>query len=139
MPTPHGRRRAPARHHARPNRGQPGSRQRPGPAPAPASELDIALAAAAASPQPSAASFAELGLDQRLVRALTARDIRAPFPIQARVLPDALAGRDVLGRAETGSGKTLAFGLPMLSRLAEGSERPRPTAPHGLVLVPTRE
>ena len=45
----------------------------------------------------------------------------------------------MLGRAETGSGKTLAFGLPMLSRLAEGSERPRPTAPHGLVLVPTRE
>jgi superfamily II DNA/RNA helicase len=143
MPNSYGRRRAPARHPARPNPGQPRNRQRPrpatAPAPAPPSELDTALAAAAAAPLPQPAGFAELGLDQRLVRALTALGIAVPFPIQARVLPDALAGRDVLGRAETGSGKTLAFGLPMLSRLAEGSERPRPTAPHGLVLVPTRE
>jgi superfamily II DNA/RNA helicase len=139
MPNSYGRRRAPAQYRARPNRGQPRSRQRPRPATSPASELDTALAAAAAAPQPQPAGFAELGLEQRVVRALTARDITVPFAIQARVLPDALAGRDVLGRAETGSGKTLAFGLPMLSRLAEGAERPRPTAPHGLVLVPTRE
>src|SRR5690606_24874642 len=59
------------------------------------------------------------------------------FPIQARTLPDALAGRDVLGRARTGSGKTLAFGLPMLARLA--GERRTPKTPRGLVLVPTRE
>jgi len=83
------------------------------------------------------ATFAELGLDPRLVRALAARDIREPFAIQARALPDALAGRDVLGRAQTGSGKTLAFGLPLLTRLAGGTGQPK--APRGLVLVPTRE
>jgi len=105
----------------------------------PRSELDLALAAAAALPEPSVASFGELGLDRRLVAALAARDITAPFAIQARALPDALAGRDVLGRAETGSGKTLAFGLPMLSRVAVIAGRPRAAAPRGLVLVPTRE
>jgi superfamily II DNA/RNA helicase len=103
------------------------------------SELDLALAAAADLPQPAAATFSELGLDDRLVRALAAQDITAPFSIQARAMPDALAGRDVLGRAETGSGKTLAFGLPMLSRIAEISGQPRQKAPRGLVLVPTRE
>jgi hypothetical protein len=70
----------------------------------PHSELDLALDAAAAAPQPTATTFAELGLDARLVRALAARDIREPFAIQARALPDALAGRDVLGRAQRGSG-----------------------------------
>ncbi len=104
---------------------------------APQSELDLALDAAAASPQPTPATFAELGLDARLVGALAARDIHEPFAIQARALPDALAGRDVLGRAQTGSGKTLAFGLPMLTRLARGQRRDK--APRGLVLVPTRE
>src|SRR6266568_3577811 len=103
----------------------------------PHSELDLALDAAAAAPQPAVATFAELGLDPRLVRALAAGDIREPFAIQARALPDALAGRDVLGRAQTGSGKTLAFGLPLLTRLA--GETGRPKAPRGLVLVPTRE
>ncbi|MBA3745695.1 DEAD/DEAH box helicase, partial [Sporichthya sp.] len=67
----------------------------------------------------------------------------SPFAIQSRALPDALAGRDVLGRAQTGSGKTLAFGLPMLARLAAtGSparSTRRPGPPRGLVLVPTRE
>jgi len=104
---------------------------------APHSELDLALDAAAAAPQPTAATFAELGLDPRLVRALAVRDIHEPFAIQARALPDALAGRDVLGRAQTGSGKTLAFGLPLLTRLAEGRRRDK--APRGLILVPTRE
>ena len=101
-------------------------------------ELDLALDAAAAAPPPAAATFAELGLDSRLVRALAAGDIREPFAIQARALPDALAGRDVLGRAQTGSGKTLAFGLPLLTRLAAMTDR-REKAPRGLVLVPTRE
>ena len=78
----------------------------------------VALDAAAAAPPPAAATFGALGLDDRLVRALEARDINEPFAIQARALPDALAGRDVLGRAQTGSGKTLAFGLPLLTRLA---------------------
>ena len=105
----------------------------------PQSELDLGLDAAAAAPQPTAATFAELGLDGRLVRALAARDIREPFAIQARALPDALAGLDVLGRAQTGSGKTLAFGLPLLTRLAASTGPRREKAPRGLVLVPTRE
>jgi len=105
----------------------------------PYSELDLALDAAAAAAPPMAATFAELGLDARLVRALAARDIREPFAIQARALPDALAGRDVLGRAQTGSGKTLAFGLPLLTRLAAATGQRREKAPRGLVLVPTRE
>jgi superfamily II DNA/RNA helicase len=112
----------------------------PGPRRAePYSELDLALDAAAAAPQPSAATFDELGLDARLVRALAARDIHEPFAIQARALPDALAGRDVLGRAQTGSGKTLAFGLPLLTRLAASTSLRHEKAPRGLVLVPTRE
>lgn len=83
-------------------------------------------------------SFADLGLPDALVRALSDAGLRHPFAIQAATMPDALAGRDVLGRAATGSGKTLAFGLPMLARLAEsGSTRPK--HPRGLVLVPTRE
>jgi superfamily II DNA/RNA helicase len=105
----------------------------------PYSGLDLALDASAAAPQPNAATFAELGLDPRLVRALAARGIREPFAIQARALPDALAGRDVLGRAQTGSGKTLAFGLPLLTRLAVGTGQRHDKAPRGLVLVPTRE
>jgi superfamily II DNA/RNA helicase len=105
----------------------------------PYSELDLALDAAAAESPSTAATFAELGLDARLVRALAARDIREPFAIQARALPDALAGRDVLGRAQTGSGKTLAFGLPLLTRLAATTGQRREKAPRGLVLVPTRE
>src|SRR5690348_3798259 len=59
-------------------------------------------------------SFEGLGLPRKLIRALAAQDITVPFPIQAATLPDALAGRDVLGRGQTGSGKTLAFGLPLL-------------------------
>jgi len=102
-------------------------------------ELDLALDAAAAAPQPTAVTFAELGLDPRLVRALAARGISEPFAIQARALPDALAGRDVLGRAQTGSGKTLAFGLPLLTRLAASTGQRHDKAPRGLVLVPTRE
>src|ERR1039457_4843517 len=92
-----------------------------------------------AAPQPTPATFAELGLDARLFSALAANDIHEPFAIQARALPDALAGRDVLGRAQTGSGKTLAFCLPMLSRLAGAGGPRREKAPRGLVLVPTRE
>src|ERR1700691_3682799 len=88
----------------------------------PHSALEAARPAAAAARQPTPPTFAELGLDARLVTALAARDIREPFAIQARALPDALAGRDVLGRAQTGSGKTLGFGLPLLTRLAETRE-----------------
>jgi superfamily II DNA/RNA helicase len=104
-----------------------------------ATELDRLLAAALAVPQPEPITFRELGLAARLVDALATRGIDTPFAIQARALPDALAGRDVLGRAQTGSGKTLAFGLPMLTRLAGTAGSRRDKAPRGLVLVPTRE
>jgi superfamily II DNA/RNA helicase len=82
-------------------------------------------------------TFAELGLPESVQRALDHAGFTEPFPIQAATLPDAIAGRDVLGKAQTGSGKTLAFGLAALSRLA--GDRSRSTAPRGLVLVPTRE
>jgi superfamily II DNA/RNA helicase len=73
------------------------------------------------------------------VTVLARRGITEPFAIQARALPDALAGRDVLGRAQTGSGKTLAFGLPLLTRLSTDGSRRTALMPRALVLVPTRE
>ncbi len=82
--------------------------------------------------------FAALGLSERIVERLARDGITEPFPIQAATIPDALSGRDVLGRGRTGSGKTLAFGLPTISRLAAGP-RPEPKRPKALVLVPTRE
>lgn len=87
---------------------------------------------------PDLVDFAALGLPQPLVRALARQGITTPFEIQRATMPDALAGRDVLGRGQTGSGKTLAFGLPLLARLAD-AERARPRHPRALVLVPTRE
>ena len=79
-------------------------------------------------------SFRELGVSTPVVDALAARSIHEPFRIQELVLPDALAGLDVLAKSPTGSGKTLAFALPIVERLATND--PRPSA---LVLVPTRE
>ncbi len=121
----------------RADRAQPTRRSRPTAPAASGRELDQALAEAAAQAQPEAASFGGYGLPEELVTVLARRGFSAPFAIQARTLPDALAGRDVLARSETGSGKTLAFGLTVLARLA-GSAR-RPHFPRGLVLVPTRE
>lgn len=80
-------------------------------------------------------TFSSLGVDQRLVDALTRDGIIEPFPIQAQTIPDALGGRDVCGKAKTGSGKTLAFGVPMLQRTVAA----KPGRPTSLVLVPTRE
>jgi superfamily II DNA/RNA helicase len=88
--------------------------------------------------EPTGPTFAELGLPQPLVTALERKGIRHPFAIQTSALPDALAGRDVLGKAATGSGKTLAFGLPLLARLGADVQQGR-RAPRGLILVPTRE
>ena len=79
-------------------------------------------------------SFLELGVSTRVALALAERDIHAPFRIQGLVLPDALAGRDVLAKSPTGSGKTLAFAVPLVDRLAGAEARPS-----GLILVPTRE
>ncbi|MEU7904258.1 DEAD/DEAH box helicase [Actinoplanes sp. NPDC049118] len=89
-------------------------------------------------PAPVVPSFAELGLPAELVRVLSREGINTPFEIQAATMPDALAGRDVLGRGQTGSGKTLAFGLPLLARVAKGG-RALPHQPKALILVPTRE
>ena len=80
-------------------------------------------------------TFHALGVPDRVTERLTAAGIHEPFPIQAAVIPDALAGRDVLGRAPTGGGKTLAFGIPLVTRIPAAAKR-RPT---GLVLAPTRE
>lgn len=80
-------------------------------------------------------SFADLGVPDDLVRALAARAIDAPFAIQSLTLADALAGRDVSGKAPTGSGKTLAFGIPLVA----GAGAAHPRRPQALVLVPTRE
>ena len=82
--------------------------------------------------------FAALGVPERLVERLARDGITEPFPIQAATIPDAIAGRDVLGRGRTGSGKTLAFGLAMIARLADGT-RPESRRPRSLILVPTRE
>jgi superfamily II DNA/RNA helicase len=84
-------------------------------------------------------TFAEIGLPEQLVAALARNSITVPSPIQAQSIPDALAGTNVLGRAQTGSGKTLAFGLPMLTRLSRHEDRPAAKRPRALVLVPTRE
>jgi ATP-dependent RNA helicase RhlE len=79
-------------------------------------------------------TFIDLGAGAPVAEALARRDIREPFPVQEMVIPDALAGRDVLARSRTGSGKTLAFGVPIAERLRPGSN-----GPAALILVPTRE
>lgn len=80
-------------------------------------------------------TFASLGVPDEVVAALAKRNIVEPFPVQAATIPDALAGRDVSGRAPTGSGKTLAFGLPIIARVAKAGTR----QPRSLILAPTRE
>lgn len=83
-------------------------------------------------------SFSALGVPARLNDVLAANGIDVPTPIQSATVPDALAGRDVLGRGRTGSGKTLAFALPVVARLT-GGPRARRGAPRALILAPTRE
>ncbi|WP_251063305.1 MULTISPECIES: DEAD/DEAH box helicase, partial [unclassified Streptomyces] len=83
------------------------------------------------------ATFGDLGLPEGVVRKLAQNGVTVPFPIQAATIPDALAGKDILGRGRTGSGKTLSFGLPTLARLSGGrTEKHRPRA---VILTPTRE
>ncbi|MFF1833573.1 DEAD/DEAH box helicase, partial [Streptomyces sp. NPDC058231] len=82
-------------------------------------------------------TFGDLGLPEGIVRKLAQNGVTAPFPIQAATIPDALAGKDILGRGRTGSGKTLSFGLPTLATLAGGhTEKKKPRA---IILTPTRE
>ncbi|MFE9920484.1 DEAD/DEAH box helicase [Streptomyces sp. NPDC005774] len=82
-------------------------------------------------------TFASLGLPEGVVRKLTQNGVTSPFPIQAATIPDALNGKDILGRGRTGSGKTLAFGLSTLTTLAGG--RTEKHKPRALILTPTRE
>ncbi|WP_320773748.1 DEAD/DEAH box helicase [Streptomyces sp. CRN 30] len=82
-------------------------------------------------------TFAELGLPEGVVRKLAQNGVTTPFPIQAATIPDALAGKDILGRGRTGSGKTLSFGLPTLASLAGG--RTEKKKPRAVILTPTRE
>jgi superfamily II DNA/RNA helicase len=91
-------------------------------------------------------TFESLGVSEELTKALADEGIVSAFPIQALTVTDALAGRDVCGKAKTGSGKTLAFGVPLLQRAkatrdaADGHPTPtRPARPLALVLLPTRE
>src|SRR5688500_10492555 len=86
----------------------------------------------------TSAGFAALGLDPRLVDALTTLGYEEPTPIQREAIPILLQGGDVLGQAATGTGKTAAFSLPLLQRIApEGGDGAREV--RGFVLVPTRE
>jgi superfamily II DNA/RNA helicase len=91
------------------------------------------------TPSSSFTTFADLGVPTVLTEVLAAGGVTKPFPIQTATLPDALAGRDVLGRGQTGSGKTYAFVLPMLTRLAASPSPRRPGRPRALILAPTRE
>ncbi|MFJ5708817.1 DEAD/DEAH box helicase [Streptomyces sp. NPDC093105] len=82
-------------------------------------------------------TFGDLGLPEGVVRKLAQNGVTTPFPIQAATIPDALAGKDILGRGRTGSGKTLSFGLPLLATLAGGETEKK--KPRGVILTPTRE
>ncbi|WP_049578138.1 DEAD/DEAH box helicase [Streptomyces sp. SBT349] len=115
----------------RPTRSGGGSRRPAG------RSRDIALRPSTTPVLPAVASFAEAALPAALSAELAYHGITVPFPIQAAALPNALAGRDILGRGRTGSGKTLAFGLPLLAQTA--GRRAEARHPLALVLVPTRE
>ena len=82
-------------------------------------------------------SFKDLKVSPELIKQLSVADINKPFPIQKATLPDAISGKDILGRGQTGSGKTLAFGLALLTRLS--GRHAAPMRPLALVLSPTRE
>jgi superfamily II DNA/RNA helicase len=91
------------------------------------------------TPSSTSTTFADLGVPTAITEVLAAGGVTTPFPIQTATLPDALAGRDVLGRGRTGSGKTYAFVLPLLTRLAASTSPRRPGRPRALILAPTRE
>jgi superfamily II DNA/RNA helicase len=124
-----GRRSHPKRNRANRNHREPGGRPR--------RPVDRARQAAIDAFDPATSEFGALGVPDRAVKVLGADGITVPTPVQAAVIPDAIARRDVLGRARTGSGKTLAFGLPVLARLA--GVRSAPNHPRALIIVPTRE
>ncbi len=100
-------------------------------------EADVAGDRDAESDDEPETTFADLGLPEGVVRKLAQNGVTVPFPIQAATIPDALAGKDILGRGRTGSGKTLSFGLPTLARLAGGTTDKK--KPRAVILTPTRE
>ena len=107
--------------------------------------MDTNTAADTAAPAQAAAAelpimgptFADLGLSEKVLAALTSAGYATPTPIQAQAIPVAMTGRDVLGIAQTGTGKTASFVLPMIARLESGRARAR--MPRSLILAPTRE
>ncbi|MBT2545705.1 DEAD/DEAH box helicase, partial [Streptomyces sp. ISL-44] len=103
----------------------------------PAVQQEFAVPKTLTPALPAVEAFADLDMPEPLLAALGSEGVTVPFPIQAATLPNALAGRDVLGRGRTGSGKTLAFGLALLARTA--GQRAEARQPLALVLVPTRE
>ncbi|WP_098895501.1 DEAD/DEAH box helicase [Streptomyces sp. t99] len=117
----------------------------PAGATAPAAEKTEEVPEAAEAPEAEASeasteptvTFGDLGLPEGIVRKLAQNGVTTPFPIQAATIPDALAGKDILGRGRTGSGKTLSFGLPTLAALAGG--RTEKKKPRAVILTPTRE
>ena len=94
---------------------------------------------AAHRPSTGTTTFTDLGVHDALTTLLAQRGISEPFPIQAATIPDAIAGRDLLGRGRTGSGKTLAFLLPLLTQLATSGKHRQRSSPRALILAPTRE
>ena len=136
LPIDQQRRRRAARRPARPHRSRHDNRRpddhrnrRPAPDPARSAAVDAF--------DTTGSALSALGVPDRVAKLLGVDGITEPTPIQAAVIPAAIAGRDVLGRARTGSGKTLAFGVPILVRLT--GRRSRPHHPRAVIVVPTRE
>ena len=108
---------------------------RPAPQASPRIPAPIQIATEPTPVPADGTSFRDLGLAPEILATLEKLGISEPFPIQVMTIRDALAGRDVSGKAKTGSGKTLAFGLPLVQRTATSKKR----RPQSLILVPTRE
>jgi superfamily II DNA/RNA helicase len=111
-----------------------------------AGEADGGTSSPAGDTYETVRTFDSLGVTEALTKTLANQGITTAFPIQSLTIADAMAGRDVCGKAKTGSGKTLAFGLPLLQRTAEAlvarggaPAGGSPARPGALVLLPTRE
>ncbi|HEX5535385.1 MAG TPA: DEAD/DEAH box helicase [Actinomycetales bacterium] len=96
------------------------------------------------APPPPDRTFADLGVQPKIVEALAKAGITHPFPIQAMTLPVAMQRHDIIGQAKTGTGKTLGFGIPLLEHVTgpgeDGFEQlDQPGKPQALIIVPTRE
>lgn len=108
--------------------------EKPRPAPKPVEEVELTPVPEPVEPPPALPSFAELGLSEPIVRAITDLGFESPTPIQAGAIPVLLTGADLIGQAQTGTGKTAAFALPLIQKMDASM-----TETQALVLVPTRE